>query len=417
MKPIELKLTSGFDEQGKPYQHLNIKMNNNVSPKELKSLSLPQLINPSLGLVVEGARPNWLCGYLVLQYLDAAWIGCYYPQLEGAVVVQSKIPEVKVGEVLPVSLLGKQSSPPTVLLDGQVKQEVTEVYTVQGSSYQCLSLDVNNISPQVLSDLKISSNLDRSRGIILWGSAPVWLYAYLVLQIKSVPWVACYNLRNGAVITNSNCAEFTPGDMFDLVPKLPCPAILVGGPPDSGKSVLCHALDQTLEHQGLNNQLHLHRAHWDYQGDWYAVMENRDLAWAISVEYGVKPEQKESLDKKRFFEENAELVSKVRGQMNLVLVDFGGCPKPSDVILLRRCTHYIIISSKRKKIEAWHKFCGEKGKLKPLAVIHSVKTETLEVLATEPYLEIVAGPWEYGKTKTVPEVLLEQVLQLVKTCS
>jgi CRISPR-associated protein Csx3 len=99
----------------------------------------------------------------------------------------------------------------------------------------------------------------------------------------------------------------------------------------------------------------------------------------------------------------------------LVLVDFGGMPKRKDIILLHRCTHYIIISSQPEDIPEWHNFCRKRGGLKPLAVIHSVLDERLDVLQEKPYLEIIAGPWERGKTFTVPDILLEKVLALSKT--
>lgn len=56
---------------------------------------------------------------------------------------------------------------------------------------------------------------------------------------------------------------------------------------------------------------------------------------------------------------------------------------------------YIIPRIMQSGLEYNHlhnKLCGDKLKL--VAVIHSVLEEKLEVLKTEPFLEIVAGKWE-----------------------
>jgi len=89
-------------------------------------------------------------------------------------------------------------------------------------------------------------------------------------------------------------------------------------------------------------------------------------------------------------------------------------PSPVNVVLLHSCTHYIIISNNSEFIPQWHEFCHNQGRLKPLAVIHSVLEERQEVLQTEPYLEIVVGGWFQGQTHTVPEILIQEVLKLLE---
>jgi CRISPR-associated protein Csx3 len=165
-------------------------------------------------------------------------------------------------------------------------------------------------------------------------------------------------------------------------------------------------LDKILTQEVPSKNTHLHRAQWDGEGNWFAEMENRPLAEELS-------KRSRSKGSEEFFSYHADAVSNIRSEMELVLVDFGGMPKPKDVVLLHRCTHYIIISSKPEEIPNWHDFCGKRGGLKPLAVIHSVREQRLEVLPNKKFLEIVAGPWERGKTDSVPDELLQAVLKLL----
>lgn len=151
--------------------------------------------------------------------------------------------------------------------------------------------------------------------------------------------------------------------------------------------------------------VHLHRAQWDGEGNWFAEASDRAFAEELSQRY-------KAVWSERFFLYHANAITNIREAVDLALVDFGGKPKRRDVTLLNRCTHYIIISSKPELISEWHNFCGRRGGLKPLAVIRSILEERVEVVQTEPFLEIVAGPWLRGKMITVPNELLQEVLKL-----
>ncbi|HBB33996.1 MAG TPA: CRISPR-associated protein Csx3 [Cyanobacteria bacterium UBA8803] len=296
-------------------------------------------------------------------------------------------------------------------LNKPLQLTVTEVTGRNGTRYQCLEIDITvpQLEPAVLGKLDLPAELDQSRGLVLWGSAPIWLYSYLIKRCRALPWVGCYSVPLGSfVIVASRCKEMVPGDAFQLVNKSQCSAILIGGPPNSGKSVLCYALARTLKQEIADKNIFLQRAQWDGEGNWFAQMKNRPLAEELSKRSRAKGSE-------QFFLYHANAVSSMREGMELVLVDFGGMPKPKDVVLLHRCTHYIIISSKPEEIPKWHDFCGKRGGLKPLVVIHSVREKRLEVLPNQKFLEIVAGPWERGETLSIPDELLKAVLKLL-TC-
>ena len=432
-KSIQFNLTIRKDEFGKKYQYLYIAINNRIQPDILKNISLPEDIDSNLGLIIDNGKPNWLCSYLVRQFSFVAWIGCLDLNLMKAVVVKTNVADVQIGQQITPNLSEAEiisritrkdkeqqlkANKPSIstkyiqnfVAKTKIKLELIEIYGSKGVQYQGIEITAINISPTNLQNLSLPK-IDFNRGIVLDGSAPIWLYAYLVERYQQAAWIACHNVWSGAVVVEnkSNNQKFTIGDNFKLVEKLPCPTIIVGGPPDSGKSVLTYTLEQTLIKNGYHNRVHTLRAHWDGHGDWFNSMKRRDLALYFSLVNGGEPENKEA-----FFKKQAGLIDNLRSTTDLAIVDFGGKPKPSDLILVRRCTHYIIISNSAKEVEEWHHYFEKKGSLKPLAIIHSVWEDKLEIISTKPYLEIVFGKWDAGITNTVPNVLLDEVIKLFK---
>lgn len=107
MNPIELKIIPNQTQDGLAYQHLRLRITTQdgiITPNDLQGLKLPQDVQFSQGVVIEGRGAIWLYGYLVHECHPAAWVGCYDPRLEGAVVVATHKHEVSVGQVLKLSL-------------------------------------------------------------------------------------------------------------------------------------------------------------------------------------------------------------------------------------------------------------------------------------------------------------------------
>lgn len=440
-KDIQFYVSDRNDDEIGQYKILRIRLGSrDLQPEILKKLKLPEL-KSNMGIVIEGQAPNWLYAYITRQCSAFNWVGIYYVNLKSAIIVKTNIPKVTIGQTILIDLSvdeilegstrhdldqqrkniqpsqEKKQLPPKIL-DGEIK------LTVNNSlPFQVLVIDAIDIHPQSLNDLSLPEKLDLKREVVLNGSAPVWLYCYSVLRCQNALWVACHNMQNGAVVVTSNSSEKNVGDSFQLIQKIPCPTIIIGGLPNSGKSVLTYALEQTLNHQGYNNRVHTLRAHWDGHGDWYLSMPDRTKADYYSVSVGNPPQTPE--EKKDFFKQQAELVNSIRSKTDLAIVDFGGAPNDSDLILVQSCTHYIIICKSpdgqeinqdawKDKVDELHNFFGKKGKLKPLAVIHSVLEDTLELISTQPYLQIKAGKWSQGETQVVPNILLKQVSKLLE---
>lgn len=70
----------------------------------LSTLNVPEATN-SRGLIGNGRLPLWLSSSLAIFYQQAGvpWIASYYPQRESAVVVYSRVPERKLGDLIPIA--------------------------------------------------------------------------------------------------------------------------------------------------------------------------------------------------------------------------------------------------------------------------------------------------------------------------
>jgi CRISPR-associated protein Csx3 len=279
-----------------------------------------------------------------------------------------------------------------------------------GEPCQTLAINLRQpkdlIQTQELPQLLLPPELDWQRGIILFGSVPLWLYSNLVLHCRKAPWVATYDIRlKVGVVVASRVSRWQPGDTIPIHhSQVPGAAILIGGPPNSGKSVLSNALRVSLRERQQKYRVYLHRANWDGEGSHTYETQDRSLARQLKAENKVKisPNLIEE-----YFKYQAIATKNIRQVVDLAIVDVGGIPAWVKRPVVEQCSHYILISHDLKQVEAWHELCEG---LKPMAVIHSVWEDKLEVIGTEPFLEIVAGKWE--PSCVVPEVLLDAVFEV-----
>lgn len=301
---------------------------------------------------------------------------------------------------------------------------LSESLVVQNLNYQVLSVELTSsdrlIEPQDIKNLELPSGIDTTGGVIISGRAPMWLYSYLTHALHPTAWVACYDPRLGAVVSATNSRQVYIGQVIPVsssngrqnhglaqekrnVETGLCPALMVVGPPDSGKSVLSHALFQALLSD--HPDIYLQRAHWDGEGNYVLELSTQTTDEEIE---DFKLRNKGALTE-RFFPYHAQAILQLRRQKSLVIVDVGGMVQPEKLPILEACTHYLIISSKPEAVGAWHEFCRDRGNLIPVAVIHSSLAEVEEVHQVQPYLEITSGTWVRGRVQKVPEILLKQV--------
>ncbi|MDF5729195.1 MAG: CRISPR-associated ring nuclease Crn3/Csx3 [Rhizonema sp. PD38] len=309
------------------------------------------------------------------------------------------------------------------MTESALRLQLSNSQIYQGLKYQVLSIELIKsdclIEPQDLVNLELPEGIDTTGGVVISGRAPIWLYAYLTHELHPTAWVACYDPRLGAVVvaTHSRLVRIAQVIAVNLlnerspssqekIDKNLCPALMVVGPPDSGKSVFSHALFQNLLSENPN--IYLQRAHWDGEGNYTLELgAEADTEALKACNHGTLTE--------RFFPYHAQAILQLRQQKSLVIVDVGGMVQPEKLPILEACTHYLIVSSQPKAVDAWHEFCRIRGNLMPVAVVLSSLSEVEMVHKLLPYIEITSGPWIRGQMRSVPKVVLKQVKSLL-TC-
>lgn len=74
-----------------------------------------------------------------------------------------------------------------------------------------------SVSPKILKEIK-PPQVDPTKGVVLSGRAPIWLYCYLVHYYHPTRFVATYDPRlGGAVIVESHSPRPKVGDVIEVV--------------------------------------------------------------------------------------------------------------------------------------------------------------------------------------------------------
>src|SRR5947209_11210346 len=153
------------------------------------------------------------------------------------------------------------------------------------------------------------------------------------------------------------------------------PAVLVGGPPHAGKSVLFYQLTQALRELGVPH--HAIRACPDGEGNWFHEGDP-DTVSRIRVSQGS--------------EWPATFVQRISQDLEHrclpLLVDMGGKPKPSQESLFRFCTHSILLLrvDKPEATQHWERLVTENNLL-PLARFFSLENGNSTVTSHSTVLE------------------------------
>ncbi len=238
-----------------------------------------------------------------------------------------------------------------------------------GLSFQVIEIELTRpdrlVFPEDLAQLRLPVGIDPRLGVVLSGRAPIWLYGWLVHECHFTRWVACYDPRLGAVVVSSHSPDVQVGEIIPWVQGRPgselAAAVMVVGPPDSGKSRLARALFEALLPQDPN--VYLQRAHWDGEGNWTLDLPPEE-AKILKHRYRgrLTPE---------FFGFHAQAILALRQQKSLVIVDVGGKVDPDKQPILEACSHYLLVSRDPAAIPLWHEFCRDRGNLRCVAVLHT----------------------------------------------
>ncbi|WP_448564795.1 CRISPR-associated protein Csx3 [Trichothermofontia sp.] len=250
---------------------------------------------------------------------------------------------------------------------------ILQPITLKMARSDCQTLAIARLTPEIspasLATLAIPTDLNPQRGVLLYNKAPTWLYGHLADRLREFAWVACFDVRsNAAIVISSRIADLEPGDTFPVtVRETPGVALLIAGPPNSGKSVLANTLRMALDQHHPDCSHYLFRANWDGEGNHTFETPDRAIADRLRTENKRKLQHQPEADTliEKFFSDRAQELANIRQVVDLTLVDVGGKPDPVKLPVIDQCTHYWIISNDAAKVDLWHDLC--KAKLTPLS--------------------------------------------------
>jgi len=175
------------------------------------------------------------------------------------------------------------------------------------------------------------------------------------------------------------------------------PAVVVMGPPHSGKSVLAYLLTRRLWQRRVAH--FLLRTAPDGEGNWFyegTSSTTRLLRLSAKHKYTRKLIR--------------HMLQIIRRRHLPLLVDIGGRPQGEQWDILYACTHGILLHRDPSDLDFWMPRIRRSG-LNLLAILESRQRTQDEVIATEPYLQgVISGlERENPHPGRMFELLLEQV--------
>lgn len=174
------------------------------------------------------------------------------------------------------------------------------------------------------------------------------------------------------------------------------PAIMVGGPPHSGKSVLIYNLTQQL--RALEVDHYVVRACPDGEGDW---------------SYEADAPTVRQIRVKGTFTANfvEQVVNALENRLLPLLVDVGGRPQPDQEAILAACSHAILIAADEGQLATWRAL-ADRLAIPVIAELISSLTDADDVVAVNPFLRARIYGLERGATVVGPT--MDQLLGLVR---
>jgi CRISPR-associated protein Csx3 len=164
------------------------------------------------------------------------------------------------------------------------------------------------------------------------------------------------------------------------------PAILIGGPPNSGKPVLFYSLTQTLHERGVRH--HAIRACPDGEGNWYQ-----------EIHRSLDPETIRLLRVKKAWSDSfvEGICRDLAGRHLPLLVDMGGRPREDQMRILQTCTHSLLLlrRDEPESMDTWRALVNRAGLL-PLAEIFSERAGASMIISETPVLTGVLTNLERG---------------------
>ena len=183
------------------------------------------------------------------------------------------------------------------------------------------------------------------------------------------------------------------------------PAILIGGPPHAGKSVLFHSLVQALRARGI--AFHAIRACPDGEGNWSQEID-QDMIRTIRV----KGEWTDTFVQR--------ICRDLEQRLLPMLVDMGGRPQIAQYCILQQCTHSLLLlrTDEPESTMAWSRLVETQGLL-PLARIFSAREGDAPPIEETPVINGTLIGLERGSSASGPvfEALVNRIATLFSSYS
>jgi len=272
-----------------------------------------------------------------------------------------------------------------------------------------------------LKNISLPENIDFSKGVIINGKGPIWLYVYLAHLCHPSAWIATVDPRIGAVVVESHkpgspmVGEFIERDSFmkylqkpDLttvgtISKSTTNKIIAFlGPPHSGKSTFMNLLRvklaKVMKPEEYQRKFFIIRGCPDGEGDWYS-----DIPPEIAKTFRYKhPFDNE------FLSAVCSSLEQIKEQKDIIFVDCGGKIDKKNQCILNHCTHAFIISKDETKIAEWRGLALG-SELKIIAEIKSEQFDCENIITTNP-LMLQLGKLEHGRKINIPEIIIEAII-------
>lgn len=174
----------------------------------------------------------------------------------------------------------------------------------------------------------------------------------------------------------------------------PLPAVLIGGPPHSGKSVLVYSLTHALRECSVSH--YVLRACPDGEGDWSNETEQQHVQF-LRYKGAFTPE---------FV---SQVTNHLRRRHLPLLVDVGGKPKPDQEAMFSHCTHAVLLigrnsedpNSYQAALAEWRERMARQGVTIIAEMVSDLGGEN-ELVATRPLLHGTLARLERGQTAGGP---------------
>ena len=183
----------------------------------------------------------------------------------------------------------------------------------------------------------------------------------------------------------------------------PLPAVLIGGPPHAGKSVLFYGLTQALRARGIRH--HAIRACPDGEGNWF---QEGDPETVSRIRMPIRGEWPQAFVNRMCLDLEHRCLP--------FLVDMGGHPRESQACLLQQCTDSILLlrADREEYTRLWEHVVAEYH-LSPLARVYSQQEGASIITAQSPFIEGTISGLERYNPSSAQGPLFEMLVDSVAT--